>query len=97
MAGPVFNTDFEPRYGDTVEVSPLLRRVVCNNPSKFTYYGTGTYVIGHGDVAVIDPGPRDPTHIDALLQALDGETVHPGRPGSPDFHLKPDATGPNDH
>ena len=75
MGGPVFNTEFDPRYGEAVEVSPLLRRVVCNNPSKFTFHGTGTYVIGRGDVAVVDPGPRDPAHVDALLRAVDGETV----------------------
>lgn len=75
MSGPAFNIDFDPRYGELVQVSPLLRRIVCRNPSKFTFYGTGTYVIGHGDVAVVDPGPRDDGHLAALLQALDGETV----------------------
>ncbi len=75
MAAPVFNTDFDPRYGEAVEVSPLLRRVVCQNPSKFTFHGTGTYLIGRGDVAVVDPGPRNPQHIEAILKALDGETV----------------------
>ena len=53
----------------------MLRRIVCKNPSMFTFHGTGTYVIGHGDVAIVDPGPRDQAHIEALLQALDGETV----------------------
>lgn len=75
MSGPRFVTDFDPRYGELVQVSPLLRRIVCRNPSKFTFYGTGTYVIGHGDVAVVDPGPRDDEHLEALLRALDGETV----------------------
>ena len=70
-----FNTDFDPRYGEMVQVSPLLRRMVCKNPSPFTFYGTGTYVIGHGEVAVVDPGPRDLEHIDALVRALDSETV----------------------
>ena len=51
MAGPQFVIDFEPRYGEMVDVSPLLRRLVCHNPSKFTFHGTGTYVIGRGDVA----------------------------------------------
>ncbi len=72
---PVFDTDFDPRYGELVEVSPILRRIVCNNPSKFTFHGTGTYVIGRGDVAVVDPGPRDPAHVENLMRALDGETV----------------------
>jgi len=72
---PLFVTDFEPSHGEMVDVSPLLRRVVCNNPSKFTFHGTGTYVIGHGDVAVVDPGPRDDDHITNLIAALEGETV----------------------
>jgi glyoxylase-like metal-dependent hydrolase (beta-lactamase superfamily II) len=72
---PVFDTEFEPRHGEMVDVSALLRRMVCDNPSKYTFHGTGTYVIGHGDVAVVDPGPRDETHIENLLRALDGETV----------------------
>ena len=72
---PVFVTDFDPRHGEMVDVSPLLRRIVCDNPSKFTFHGTGTYVIGRGDVAVVDPGPRDDTHVETLLRALDGEAV----------------------
>ncbi len=75
MSGPQFVVDFEPQYGEMVEVSPLLRRLVCRNPSKFTFHGTGTYVIGRGDVAIVDPGPRDDQHVEALLRALDGETV----------------------
>ena len=75
MAGPMFIVDFEPHYGEMVDVSPLLRRMVCRNPSKFTFHGTGTYVIGRGDVAVVDPGPRDEQHVEALLRALDGERV----------------------
>ena len=75
MSGPQFVIDFEPHYGEMVDVSPLLRRLVCQNPSKFTFHGTGTYVIGRGDVAIVDPGPRDDQHVEALLRALDGETV----------------------
>ncbi len=99
MAGPQFVIDFEPMYGEMVEVSPLLRRLVCKNPSKFTFHGTGTYVIGRGDVAVIDPGPRDDDHIQALLQALDGEVVrhilitHPHGDHSPAAHALHEATG----
>src|SRR5690606_26250189 len=45
------------------------------NPSPFTYEGTGTYIIGVGDVAVIDPGPDDPAHLAALMTGLAGERV----------------------
>lgn len=62
-------------YGDTATLSPLVRRVVAQNPSAFTFHGTGTYIIGRGRVAVIDPGPDDPAHIAALLRGLEGETV----------------------
>ena len=64
-----------PRYGEAVQVSPLIRRVIANNPSKYTYHGTGTYIIGRGDVAVIDPGPLLDEHRDALAAALDGARV----------------------
>ena len=57
------------------QVSPLVRRVIANNPSKYTYLGTGTYIIGHDDVAVIDPGPLLDDHRDALAAALDGARV----------------------
>ena len=47
-------------YGVVQQVSPLVRRVVARNPSPFTYHGTGTYIVGRGAVAVIDPGPELP-------------------------------------
>lgn len=65
----------DPQYGVAVPVATDLRRVLAENPSKFTYRGTGTYVIGRGEVAVIDPGPDLPTHRDALAAALTGERV----------------------
>ncbi|TRW14339.1 MBL fold metallo-hydrolase [Glacieibacterium frigidum] len=55
--------------------SPLVRRVLARNPSPFTYTGTGTYIVGRGTVAVIDPGPADPVHLAALQAAVAGETV----------------------
>jgi len=63
------------RYGVAEPVLPLVRRVIAQNPSKFTYHGTGTYIVGVGDVAVIDPGPRLDAHRDALAAALSGSTV----------------------
>lgn len=74
MAIP-FVEPIDPRYGETVAVSPMIRRVVARNPSKYTYLGTGTYIVGHGDVAVIDPGPELDAHRDALWAALSGERV----------------------
>jgi glyoxylase-like metal-dependent hydrolase (beta-lactamase superfamily II) len=62
-------------YGGVQQVAPGIRRVIAKNPSKFTYHGTGTYIIGEGDVAVIDPGPTLDSHRDALVAALTGETV----------------------
>jgi glyoxylase-like metal-dependent hydrolase (beta-lactamase superfamily II) len=70
-----FVTLDDPAYGTAVQVSPLIRRVIAKNPSKFTYRGTGTYIVGHGDVVVIDPGPALPGHRRALERALQGERV----------------------
>ena len=53
----------------------MLRRVIAENPSKFTYKGTGTYIVGEGEVAVVDPGPMLDSHRDALAAALAGERV----------------------
>ena len=61
--------------GRAVEIEPLVRRVLAGNPSPFTYTGTQTYIIGRGEVAVIDPGPDDPEHVAALIEAVAGETV----------------------
>ena len=63
------------RYGAVEQVSPLIRRIIANNPSKYSYRGTGTYIVGHGDVAIIDPGPALDEHRDALTAALEGERV----------------------
>lgn len=63
------------RYGAVEQVSPLIRRIIANNPSKYSYRGTGTYIVGHGDVAIIDPGPALDEHRDALTAALQGERV----------------------
>jgi glyoxylase-like metal-dependent hydrolase (beta-lactamase superfamily II) len=70
-----FRKELAFEYGRVERLSPLIRRVVARNPSPFTFKGTGTYVVGNGRVAVIDPGPALPEHVDALLAGLDGETV----------------------
>ncbi len=75
MAGIPFvkNIDFTPGVADAI--LPGVRRVIANNPGPFTYTGSGTYIVGAGEVAVIDPGPNDPAHLDALMAALAGESV----------------------
>ncbi len=67
--------DIDVVYGRCDQVSPLIRRVTANNPGPFTFKGTGTYIVGQGEVAVIDPGPDDPAHLEAILAATAGETV----------------------
>ncbi len=62
-------------YGHVEPVSPLVRRVLAHNPGPFTYTGTGTYIVGRGMVAIVDPGPDDAAHVAALLAAVAGETV----------------------
>ncbi|RAK65406.1 MBL fold metallo-hydrolase [Phenylobacterium kunshanense] len=67
--------DIDIEYGRCDQVSPLIRRVTANNPGPFTFKGTGTYIVGRGEVAVIDPGPDDPAHLEAILEAVAGERV----------------------
>jgi len=70
-----FVREIEFEYGRCDQVAPLIRRVIADNPGPFTFVGTGTYIVGRGSVAVIDPGPDLDGHLQALLAALDGETV----------------------
>lgn len=67
--------DIRFEYGACDQVSPLIRRVIANNPGPFTYVGTGTYIVGHGEVAVIDPGPAMDDHLEAILAATAGERI----------------------
>lgn len=70
-----FNRNFTLAPGVVDEVVPGVRRVLCNNPSPFTFTGTVSYIVGKGNVAIIDPGPIDEAHTQALLDAVRGETV----------------------
>jgi glyoxylase-like metal-dependent hydrolase (beta-lactamase superfamily II) len=68
--------DITFEYGVCDQVSPMIRRVIARNPGPFTFTGTGTYIVGRGQVAVIDPGPDLPEHLEAILAALEpGEKV----------------------
>jgi len=70
-----FEKAFDLAPGVVEEVMPGIRRILCGNPSPFTYKGTVSYIVGKGRVAIVDPGPDDPAHIAALLDAVRGETV----------------------
>jgi len=74
MAIPFIKT-FEFEYGTLTQLSPLIQRVIANNPGPFTYTGTGVYIIGDKNVAVIDPGPAIVEHRAALDKALEGRRV----------------------
>jgi glyoxylase-like metal-dependent hydrolase (beta-lactamase superfamily II) len=56
-------------------LSPLVRRLVAPNPSPMTRAGTNTYVVGSGDVIVVDPGPDDAGHVEAVLRATENERM----------------------
>ena len=70
-----FDKSFDLVPGQAKEVAPDVRAVVANNPGPFTYKGTVSYIVGRGKVAILDPGPDDARHVDALLDAVRGETV----------------------
>ncbi len=70
-----FIQDHQFRYGEIETVAPGIRRLTARNAGAFTYHGTGTYIVGQGEVAVIDPGPDDPDHIDTLVSSLSSETI----------------------
>jgi glyoxylase-like metal-dependent hydrolase (beta-lactamase superfamily II) len=70
-----FNRDFPLKPGVVDQVRPGVRRILCDNPSPFTFTGTNSYIVGTGKVAIIDPGPSNEAHAQALLDAVKGETV----------------------
>jgi glyoxylase-like metal-dependent hydrolase (beta-lactamase superfamily II) len=82
-----------------VRIEPLVRRMLAPNPSPYTYTGTQTYLVGRGEVAVIDPGPDLPAHVDAILAATRGERIaailctHTHRDHSPAARALKAATG----
>lgn len=88
-----------PDHLTTARVSPLVRRVTAPNAGPFTYRGTCTYILGAGDVAIVDPGPADPRHVAAMLEAIRGERLryilvtHTHRDHSPAARALKEATG----
>jgi glyoxylase-like metal-dependent hydrolase (beta-lactamase superfamily II) len=93
------DTNFDPRYGEAVDVAEGVLRITAPNPSPFTFHGTNSYVVGEHRLAVIDPGPPDESHMAALLRAIDGRPVshifvtHTHRDHSPLARPLAEATG----
>jgi glyoxylase-like metal-dependent hydrolase (beta-lactamase superfamily II) len=85
--------------GEVARLSPLVRRIIAGNGGPMTFTGTCSYIVGQGTVAVIDPGPDDPAHVERLLAAVAGETVshivvtHTHRDHSPAVPALKAATG----
>ncbi|CAN7208909.1 MULTISPECIES: MBL fold metallo-hydrolase [Ensifer] len=75
MQGPDFDLDFKPAHGEAVTVADGVQRITVNNPGPFTFHGTNSYIVGNRSVAVIDPGPEDEAHFQALMSALRGREV----------------------
>ena len=86
-------------YAKLEQLEPGIARILAHNPSAFTYYGTQSYLVGEHEVAVIDPGPDLPEHLDALEQAIAGRPVaaimctHTHRDHSPAARPLVEATG----
>jgi glyoxylase-like metal-dependent hydrolase (beta-lactamase superfamily II) len=70
-----FDTQFDPAYGQAIELAPGVLRLTVNNPGPFTFHGTNSYIVGRDTLAIIDPGPEDEAHYSALLQAIAGRPV----------------------
>ncbi len=70
-----FDRSATPPAGEVTRLSPLVRRVIAGNGGPMTFTGTCSYIVGQGQVAIIDPGPDDDAHVARLLAAVAGETV----------------------
>ena len=94
-----FDRSLDVSYRTVDQVVPGVRRIVAENPGPFTFKGSATFIVGKGQVAVIDPGPADEKHIDALLQSLGSERVthilitHTHADHSPGARLLQERTG----
>ncbi|MCS6758397.1 MAG: MBL fold metallo-hydrolase, partial [Candidatus Devosia euplotis] len=70
-----FNTRFDPQTGLAVPVAAGLTRITALNASAYTFTGTNSFLLGHGRLALLDPGPDDPAHLAALRQAIAGRPL----------------------
>ena len=70
-----FKKTMEFAYGEPRELAPGIVRLVANNPSPFTFHGTNTYLVGTTELALIDPGPEDEAHLDAIMRTAAGRPI----------------------
>jgi glyoxylase-like metal-dependent hydrolase (beta-lactamase superfamily II) len=95
----IFEQPPDNASGQLTRLSPLVRRLIAPNPSPFTSTGTCSYLVGAEELAIVDPGPLDEAHIEALLRAADGARIahilvtHTHRDHSPAAARLRDATG----
>lgn len=95
----VHSTAFDVKPDEVQQITPLVRRLVENNPGPFTFTGTCTYIVGRGDVAVIDPGRENEAHTQAIIDTLKGERIawivvsHTHKDHSPGAALLAERTG----
>jgi glyoxylase-like metal-dependent hydrolase (beta-lactamase superfamily II) len=76
MAAPlVFDRQFDPQTGRCVDVADGVARITAPNGSDYTFTGTNTFLVGHDKLAIIDPGPDDATHLQAILDAVAARPV----------------------
>lgn len=91
--------DFDPAYGTAIEVADGVRRLTCENPSPFTFFGTNCYIIGQKNLIVVDPGPNDRKQVETLLKVTHGANIeailvtHTHADHSPAARLLQDRTG----
>ena len=75
MVSLAFDRDFDITPDEVTTLSPLIRRVVADNPGPFTFKGTASFIVGKGEVAIIDPGPDNDAHLATLISTIEGEKL----------------------
>ncbi|WP_310621004.1 MBL fold metallo-hydrolase [Flexibacterium corallicola] len=71
----VYNRQFTPNYGVPVKINEHIHRITCQNAGPLTFFGTNTFLLGSNELAIIDPGPMNTAHLEALIAAIAGRPV----------------------
>ena len=85
--------------GVLIEAEPGIARLLAPNPSPYTFEGTWVHFVGEREVAIIDPGPAIPAHVDAMVSAIGERPVaailitHTHRDHSPAANALRERTG----